>query len=157
MNHKLQNTILASATVGAALLFGLLAAQPVGGGTHQAATRHDPGQLRPAAGLIAEDLRTDLARDIDRRARRFESDLSNAGSASEALAMASALFATSVAEATLASVLEDVANHQPQASRVQTAQSLATDEVGGRQVRRNAALATPYFSTARGLRRGNGE
>ena|SRR5690554_1001722 len=151
MNHKLHNTILASAVVGAALLFGLLVAQPVEGNGYAA---HHANPARPAGNMIAEELRNDLARDFEQRARRLETDLTAAGSASEALASASALFATSMVEATLATVLEDV-THRPPA----TPRPLATTTGARRErpARSRSAMAMPYFSTARGLRHGNGE
>lgn len=143
MNHKLHNTILASTVVGSALLFILLAAQAAGG---QAA--HSP--VRPAGSVIAADIRSDLARDLDRQARRLEVDLATTGSASEALTMASALLATSVMEATLAT-LEDATQRPPHPPTV-------VDETRrARAVRARSAMAMPYFSTARTMRHGTGE
>jgi len=154
MNHKLHNTILASAVVGAALLFGLLAARPVDGDAHRPTARHDTYQARQA-GMIAAELGSDLARDFEQL--RYEPDLGNAGSAGEALAMASAMVATSVVEATLASVIGDVAHRPPSAPRPAAAAQLDEGQAGDHYARRRAALAMPYFSTARGLRRGHGE
>ena len=154
MNHKLHNTILASAVVGAALLFGLLAARPVDGDAHRPTARHDTYQARQA-GMIAAELGSDLARDFEQL--RYEPDLGNAGSAGEALAMASAMVATSVVEATLASVVQDIAHRQPSAPRPHAAAQLDEGQAGDHHARRRAALAMPYFSTARGLRRGHGE
>ena len=151
MNHKLHNTILASAIVGAALLFGLLTAQPVKGNGYAA---HHANPAHPAGSMIAEELRNDLARDFEQRTRRLETELTAAGSASEALASASALFATSMVEATLATVLEDVAHRQPAPPR---ASAMAADAQRESPARSRSAMAMPYFSTARGLRHGNGE
>lgn len=151
MNHKLHNTILASAVVGAALLFGLLAAQPVGSvpASDRSAHHHPMGPF--PGSLIVGELRHDLARDIDARARALEAELAGAGSAGEALVLASALLATSMVEATLASVLEEIAN-QPAPTRRAPAAGHDTAPDRGRR-----ALATPFFSTAQGLRRGGGE
>lgn len=151
MNHKLHNTILASAVVATALLFGLLTAQPLEGSGY---TANHASPARPAGNVIAEELRNDLARDLEQRARRLETDLTAAGSASEALASASALFATSMVEATLVTVLEDVAHRQPPAPR---ASAMSADVKRERPARSRSAMAMPYFSTARGLRHGNGE
>jgi len=152
MNHKLHNTILASAIVGAALLFGLLAAQPVRNGAHQPGVHHQAA--RSAGSMIAGDLRSDLARDMERRARRLETDLGTAGSAGEALTMASALFASSVMEATLATVLEDIGHYPPPAPRTHAATGEAER---ARAARSHSAMAMPYFSTARSARHGDGE
>ena len=153
MNHKLHNTILASAIVGAALLFGLLTAQPVKGNGYAA---HHANPAHPAGSMIAEELRNDLARDFEQRTRRLETELTAAGSASEALASASALFATSMVEATLATVLEDVAHRQAAAPR-RAAVATTADGQRERPARSRSAMAMPYFSTARGLRHGYGE
>lgn len=148
MNHKLHNTILASAVVGATLLFVLLAARPIAG--HASAT-HAP--VRPAASMIAVEIHSDVARDMDRHARRLEADLATSGSAAEALTMASALLATSVMQATLAT-LEEATHRPPQARPPST----TVDETQrARAARNRSAMAMPYFSTARTMRRGNVE
>lgn len=154
MNHKLQNTILASAVVGTALLFGLLAAEPLG--DSRASDRHAFHAFHPstqAAGKrLAMDLRQDLGRDMEARARAFEAELV-AGPSGEVLALASALVATSMVEATLASVLEDIDT----SSRQAPARPAPAGRRDAAPARNRGRLATPYFSTAQGLRRGSRE
>lgn len=151
MNHKLQNTILASAVVGTALLFGLLAAEPLG--DDRASDRHAFHASSHAANKwLAMDLRQGLGRDMEARARAFEAELA-AGPSGEVLALASALVVTSMVEATLASVLEDI--------DISSRQAPARPAPAGRQdaapARNRGRLATPYFSTAQRLRRGSRE
>lgn len=151
MNQKLHNTILASAVVGAALLFGLLAAQPVE--ANRPSARQAYHHAGYAAGkLIAAELRHELARDVEARTRGLEAELAGA-SAGEAVALASALLASSVVEATVTSVLEEVTGRQPPVRR--RAQPRSEEQPAG--ARDRGALAMPYFSTAHGLRRGGGE
>lgn len=150
MNHKLHNTIMASAIVGTALLFALLAAEPLG---HDRASGRQAHRSGPAAGaLMAGDLRQELANDIESRIRALEVELALPGAAGEALALASALLATSIVEATVASALEDTGSRQPPAPR---ASGLRDQAQGDAPARSRGALTMPYFSTAQGLRRGH--
>lgn len=144
MNHKLHNTILASAVVGATLLFGLLAARPV---------PDDIRQDHRARFVWTGGLPVELARDIERGVFVVEVDQAGSG---EVLALVSAILASSAMESTLATVLDDVALHPRQAPRPR-ADSRTADALASAPARRRAALATPYFSTARGMGRGHGE
>lgn len=150
MNHKLHNTILASAIVGAVLLFGLLSARPLPGHAEARNASHSPA---PASHVIADGRRE---RGMDLGQARFQPGL--AGSPGHALATASVLLAGSVVEATVASVLDDLARSADQApARRPPDAGDAADESDGHRARRRAALATPYFSTARGPGRAHAE
>lgn len=152
MNHKLNNTILASAVVGAALLFGLLAAQPVQ--DHRPSARHGLQSQGYSAGkLLAAGLSHELGREIQARASGIDAGPIVNASRGEALALASVLLASSVVEATVASMLEEAGNRQPPVR----GDGGAHGEVRSGASRSRAALAMPYFSSARGPRRGGGE
>lgn len=150
MNHKLHNTILASAIVGAVLMFGLLSARPLPG---HAEARNASHSSAPASQATLDGRRD---RGLDLVQARFQPDL--AGSPGQALATASVLLAGSVVEATVASVLDDLARAPDQApARGSHDAGDAADEGEARHARRRAALATPYFSTARGSGRAYAE
>lgn len=149
MSQTLQNTRLAGAITGMALLCVLLLAEPLPRG--HGAEKGSKGFAAP--GLVVDDLRRDLAHDLDRRARRFESDMTGAGPAGEALAIASAAVAASVVETTLSALLDDLGTRQLAAPAARAEDTARPD----RAHRNRSAMAMPYFSTASGLARAHGE
>lgn len=162
MNHKLHNTILAFAVVGSALLFGLLAANPIQDEQHAPNAPAERPSFHPAPAVgtaIADDIRFDTAKAIESRARAFEADMARAGSASEMLSLTSAFIAATVVEATLVSVLDEVSHGNHSAGRTRGAAHLQQEDAAQhapRPARSRGSLAMPYFSTAQGLRRGSG-
>ncbi|MGY0559384.1 MULTISPECIES: hypothetical protein [unclassified Luteimonas] len=144
MNQAFQNTILASAVAAAILLFVLIAART---GTYE-----QPGPYSahysvaaPPGQRVTADLGRNFAVGFGSLARPMQGDMAAADTAAGALSLASALVATSVVEATLASMLEDPGNRRrPSANDA----PIATP-------RTRNALAMPYFGTARSLRPDN--
>ena len=149
MSQKLQNTTLAGAITATALLGMLLLAEPA---SHGQDVQAGP-VVFAAPGQIVGGLRRDLSHDLDRRARRFESDMAAAGPAGEALAIASAAMASSVMEATLAAVLDGLGSHQA-AIPAARAEDVPQADLAARS---RSAMAMPYFSTASGTARAYGE
>ena len=149
MSQTLQNTKLAGAATGLALLCGLLLAEPLPHGY-----RAESGSAAfPGPALVIDDLRRDLAYGMDRGALRFESGMAGAGPAGEVLAIASVAVATSVMETPRATLLDDFAGHQA------PAQAARAEEIArpGRAARQRSAMAMPYFSAASGMARAHGE
>ena len=102
-----------------------------------------------APGQVVGDLGRDLAYDLDRRARRFDSDMTVTGTAGEALAIASAAMAASVVETTLSALLDDLGSRQLATPAVRAEDKAEPD----RAVRNRSAMVMPYFSTNGGLAR----
>lgn len=149
MSQTLQNTKLAGAVTGMALLCCLLLAEPL---PHGHGTESGPVAF-PGPALVVDDLRRDLAYGMDQRARRFESSMAGAGPAGEALAIASVAVAASVVETTLSALLDDLGNHQVAAPAARAEDTARPD----RAIRNRSAMAMPYFSTASGMARAHGE
>lgn len=149
MSQTLQNTKLAGAVTGLALLCGLLLAEPLPHG-HGA---ESGSAAFPGPALVVDDLRRDLAYGRDRGALRFESGIAGAGPAGEALAIASVAVAASVVETTLSTLLDDFGGRQAPAQAARAEDTARP----GRAARNRSAMAMPYFSTASGLARVHGE
>lgn len=149
MSQTLQNTKLAGAVTGLAVLCGLLLAEPLPHG-HGA---ESGSAAFPGPALVVDDLRRDLAYGRDRGALRFESGIAGAGPAGEALAIASVAVAASVVETTLSTLLDDFGGRQAPAQAARAEDTARP----GRAARNRSAMAMPYFSTASGLARVHGE
>lgn len=134
MTRTLHNTLMALSTTGLMLAIALVAGMPLA----------PVPQARPTG---ADALSLD--------ARSIEASATVAEDSSEALALAAAFMATTTAEVAIASAIADA--H----ADADAAHSAASKPGSGRQNRsgrRSArrAIALPYFSFARGLRRGTG-
>lgn len=157
MNHKLQNTILAFTVVGAALLFGLMAAQPIDHGPSADGGRSAalPMAVSRAGSALADEARLEFANSIETRARVFEQDMDQAASAGEMMSLTSAFIAATIVEATLINVLDEIENGVEPAARKHPGAPPAAEQARS-PARGRGALVMPYFSTAQGLRRGAG-
>ena len=149
MSQTLQNTKLAGAVTGMALLCCLLLAEPL---PHGHGTESGPVAF-PGPALVVDDLRRDLAYGMDRGALRFESGMAGAGPAGEVLAIASVAVATSVMETTLSTLLDDFGGRQAPAQAARAEDTARP----GRAARHRSSMAMPYFSTASGMARAHGE
>lgn len=146
MNRKLHNSMLAFSATGLTLVFALMAASPVLPGQDVST----PVALAAPAASLQEDSDAIDARvrEIEARARQFESELEESASLGDTIASAVSFAAAVSKEAALSAAFE--------ATNDETRQK----QEAAREKRRHArkvrgTLAVPYFSFAQGLRRGS--
>jgi hypothetical protein len=153
MNRKLHNSMLGLGATGLVLVFALMAATPVLPGQDAPAPLGFAASA-PAAGAGPVAMQADIdaieagTRNIEARARQFESELEDSASLGDTIASAMSFAAAVSTEAALSAAFEataDEAEHKRAAAKEKRRHA--------RQVR--GALAVPYFSFAQGLRRGS--
>jgi hypothetical protein len=146
MNRKLHNSLMALSSTGLLLVLGLMVATPV-------ETTRDTPPTATAAEVPADAARLRRAEvraaAMEARARAFEADVAAAADAGEALTLTAAFVAEAATAAAMAAAFDELpaAGAAPEA----TAPRRGTPRRSAR-----SSLALPYFSFARGLRRGNG-
>lgn len=150
MNRKLHNSLMALSSTGLLLALGLMVAAPV-----EVATR------TPAVAAVA-DVPADAGRAhragvraaaMEARARAFEAEVAAAADAGEALTLTAAFVAEAATAAAIAAAFDELpaAGAAPEAATPRRGNGRSTPRRSARN-----ALALPYFSFSRGLRRGNG-
>lgn len=130
MTRTLHNTLMALSTTGLLLVFGLMAASPL------APMPHADPLSGPAPG-----------------ARTFEAEVAAAADTGHALALTAAFVAGTATEVAIAAAFADTSRDLESAG-TNRFRSHTRGRPGSRSARN--AIALPYFSFARGLRRGKG-